>query len=124
MREPVRAHKFKRFSASKRRTKSLYFLPQPVKCAELRLYPGGRAVTSNHRTQNGNRYVYKVGPPRRYYRYSGMAAHKLACRRPGFMKAEHLDEVVWNDVKWMVWYPGLIVAGMASMNIQADNGWE
>ncbi len=88
------------------------------------MYLGGRAVTSNYQTQNGKRYVYKVDPPRRYYRCFGMSVHKLECRRPGFIKAEHLEEFVWNEVKKMVQHPGLIVAGIESLNTQEDDGWD
>ena len=53
-----------------------------------------------------------------------MAAHKLECRRPGFVKAERLEELVWNEVNKMVQHPGLIVAGIESLNTQGDDGWE
>ena len=122
--ERVRARKFKRFSHSKRNTKTFYLLQHMVKCAECGLYLGGRAVTSNYQTQNGKRYVYKVYPPRRYYRCFGMSVHKLECRRPGLIKAEHLEEFVWNEVKKMVQHPGLIVAGIESLNTQEDDGWD
>ena len=95
-----------------------------VKCAECGLYLGGRAITSDYQTQNGKQYVYKVDPPRRYYRCFGMSAHKLECRRPGFIKAEHLEELVWNEVKRMVQDPCLIVAGMESLSTQEDDGWD
>ena len=95
-----------------------------VKCAECGLYLDGRAVTSNYQNQNGKRYVYKVDPPRRYYRCFGMSAHKLECRRPSFIKAERLEELVWNEVKRMVKPPGLIVAGIEFLNTQEDDGWE
>ena len=52
-----------------------------------------------------------------------MAAHKLECRRPGFVKAERLEELVWNEVNKMVQHPGLIVAGIESLNTQGDDGW-
>ncbi len=42
----------------------------------------------------------------------------------GFIKAEHLEELVWNEVKRIVQHPGLIVAGMESMNTPEDDGWE
>ena len=122
--ERVRARKFKRFSHSKRRTKTFYLLQHMVKCAECGLYLGGRAITSDYQTVNGKRYFYKVDPPRRYYRCYGMTSHKLGCRRPGMIRAEHLEDHVWNEVKRMIQHPGLIVAGMESMNGQEDDGWD
>ena len=53
-----------------------------------------------------------------------MSAHKLECRRPSFIKAERLEELVWNEVKRMVQHPGLIVAGIESLNTPEDDGWE
>ena len=122
--ERTQARKRKWVSESKRNTKTFYLLQHMVKCAECGLYLGGRAVTSNYQTQNGKRYVYKVDPPRRYYRCFGMSAHKLECRRPSFIKAERLEELVWNEVKRMVQHPGLIVAGIESLNTPEDDGWE
>ena len=122
--ERVRARKFKRFSHSKRRTKTFYLLQHMVRCAECGLYFGGRAITSNYQYRNGKRYVYKVDPPRRYYRCYGMSSHKLDCRRPGFTKAEYLEGLVWSEVKRMVQHPGLILAGIESMSTQEDDCWE
>ena len=122
--ERVRARKFKRFSYSKRNTKTFYLLQHMVKCAECGLLLRGRAITSNHQIRNGKKYVYKVDPPRRDYRCGGMSAHKLECRRPSFIKAERLEELVWNEVKRMVQDPGLIVAGIESLNTQQDDGWD
>ena len=98
--ERVRARKFKRFSHSKRNTKTFYLLQHTVKCAECGLYLGGRAVTSNCQKQNGKRYLCKVNPPRRCYRCFRMSVHKLECRRPGFIKAERLEE--FTDVPLLV----------------------
>ena len=53
-----------------------------------------------------------------------MSAHKLARRKPGFIQAEHLEELVWKEVKRMVQDLGLIVPGMESMNTQEADGWE
>ena len=122
--ERTQARKRNRVSESKRNTKTFYLLQHLVKCAECGLYLGGRAVTSNYQTQNGKRYVYKVDPPRRHYRCFGMSVHKLECRRPSFIKAERLEELVWNEVKRMVQHPGLIVAGMESLNTPEDDNWE
>ena len=120
----MRARKFKRFSYSKRNTKTFYLLQHMVKCAECGLLLRGRAITSNHQIRNGKKYVYKVDPPRRDYRCGGMSAHKLECRRPSFIKAERLEELVWNEVKRMVQHPSLIVAGIESLNTQQDDGWD
>ena len=61
--ERERARKFKRFSHSKRNTKTFYLLQHTVKCAECGLYLGGRAVPSNCQNQNGKRDLCKVYPP-------------------------------------------------------------
>ncbi len=122
--ELAQARKFKRFSHSKRNTKTFYLLQHMVRCAECGLYLHGRSLRKISHYQNGKRYAYTLDPPRRYYRCGGMTSHKLECRRPGFIKAERLEKFVWNEVKRMVQSPGLIVAGIESLSTQDDDGWE
>ncbi len=122
--ERVKARKFKRFSHSKRNTKTFYLLQHMVRCSECGLYLHGRAQSKKSQYYNGKRYAYTLDPPHRYYRCGGMTSHKLECRRPGFIKAERLEEFVWSEVKRMLQNPGLIVAGIESLGSQEDDGWE
>ena len=123
--ERARARKFKRFSHSKRNTKTFYLLQHMVKCAECERYFYGRSVRRKSQYYNGKRYAYTLNPPRRYYRCGGMTSpNKEGCRKTGFIRAERLEEFVWNEVKRMVQSPGLIVAGIQSLSAQEDDGWD
>ena len=46
----------------------------------------------------------------------------MGCRKPAMIRAEQLEELVWNQVKGMVQNPELIVAGIESLDAQEDGG--
>ena len=46
----------------------------------------------------------------------------MQCRKHPFIRAERLEEVVWGEVKNVLENPGLIVAGIESLDSQADGG--
>ena len=46
----------------------------------------------------------------------------MDCRNPAMLRAEQLEELVWNQVKGMVQNPELIVAGIESLGAQEDGG--
>ena len=72
---------------------------------------------------NGRVYKYELDPPRRYYKCYGMQAHRLGCRERSMIRAERLEGLVWSEVKKVLETPGLIVAGVESMDAQEGGGW-
>ena len=60
--------------------------------------------------------------PQRHYHCYGMLREHMDCRNPAMIRAEQLEELVWNQVKGMVQNPELIVAGIESLGAQEDGG--
>ena len=58
----------------------------------------------------------------RYYNCYGMLNEGLRRREHPLIRAKRLEELVWGEVKTMLENPGLIVAGIESLNSQADGG--
>ena len=67
------------------------------------------------------RYRYDLPTPHRYYMCNGTLSLRLQCRERSHIRAERLEEPVWNEVKRVLQNPGLIVAGIDSLDSQ-DSG--
>ncbi len=72
--------------------------------------------------RDGKSYRYELDPPHRYYHCYGKHNIGAKCREHGYIRAERLEELVWGQVKKMLENPGLIVAGIETLNSQADGG--
>ena len=108
-------------SRAKRNTKTFYLLQHLVRCAECGFLLGGRTTKRNVFRRHGKVYEYDLDPPRRYYRCYGMQSYRTRCREHPFIRAERLEDLVWSEVKQVVQNPNLIVAGIHSLEDQADD---
>ena len=114
--------KKRRLTRSGRNTKLFYLLQHLVRCTECGMLMGCRATRRQTTRSAGKTYSYELDPPRRYYKCYGMERAGVQCRKRPFIRAERLEEVVWGEVKNVLENPGLIVAGIESLDSQADGG--
>ena len=124
-----RAQKLKkqRSRKAKRNTKVLYLLQHLLKCGECGRNFHTRASWTTTSVRNGKAYSYDLPPPpppRRYYMCNGMQGMRLSCREHPYIRAEQLEEPIWNEVKRVLQNPDLIVAGIATFDSQEGGGME
>ena len=122
--ERAQALKKQRSRGARRNTKVLYLLQHLLCCGECghNFHAKSQWRTSNVR--NGKMYRYDLPVPRRYYMCNGMHSMRLRCRARSSIRAERLEEPVWNEVKRVIQDPDLIVAGIDSLNSQGGAGLE
>ena len=53
-----------------------------------------------------------------------MQHFRTGCRKHTMIRAERLEGLVWGEVKKVLESPGLIVAGIESLDTQEDGGLE
>ena len=114
----VQAIKKRRTSQSRRNTKVFYLLQHLVRCTECGMLFGGRAAKQNTVRRRGKVYHYDLDPPRRYYQCYGMQKRLFRCREHSFIRADRLEELIWNAVKQSLQKPEIIVAGVAALRNQ------
>ncbi len=114
--------KKQRLTRSGRNTKIFYLLQHLIRCAKCGYVMGCQANRRQTVKRDGKSYKYELDPPHRYYRCYGKLNIGMRCREHGYIRAERLEELVWGQVKKMLENPGLIVAGIESLNTQADGG--
>ena len=121
-----RAQKLKkqRSRKAKRNTKVLYLLQHLLKCAECGRNFHTRASWTTTSVRNGKPYTYELTTPRRYYMCNGMQGMRLRCREKPYIRAEQVEEPIWNEVKRVLQNPDLIVAGIADLDSQEGGGLE
>ena len=83
-----------------------------------------RFKTKANTKYKDRRYTYDLKTPSRYYRCYGMQREHLRCRERPYIRADRLEELIWNVVKSVVQNPDLIVKGMESMGERQDGGLE
>ena len=112
--EGAQAAKRARYSAARRNTKALYLLQHLLRCTECgRKF---RAVSRwrTHATRGGKRVAYDLKVPLRYYACTGSVL-RLRCREKPTIKAERLEQRVWEEVKGVLQEPSVIIAGIAAL---------
>ena len=114
--------KKRRFTRSGRNTKLFYLLQHLVRCAECGYLMGCRANRRQTGMRNGKVYRYELNPPLRYYNCYGMLNEGVRCREHPFIRAERLEALVWGEVRNVLENPGVIVAGIESMDSRANDG--
>ncbi len=111
----AQATKRARLSRAKRNTKILYLLQHLLRCTEC-----GRTFQAHSRWHaNAIRHGQQVSAPLRYYACTGSKL-RLRCREKPSIRAERLEERVWDEVKRVLQEPGVIIAGMEAVG-QGDN---
>ena len=119
--ERARVLRRKRYTKAKRNTKVFYLLQHLLRCSECGLLMGCSANTKKAVKRNGKVYKYELDPPRRYYKCYGYQTLRLRCREKPMIRAERLEELVWNEVRRVLANPGLIIAGLESLT-DGDGG--
>ena len=119
-----RAHTLRRrrYTRAKRNTKVFYLLQHLLRCSECGLLMGCSANTKKAVKRNGKLYKYELDPPRRYYKCYGYQTLRLRCREKPMIRAERLEELVWNEVRRVLANPELIVAGLESLTDSGGGG--
>ena len=110
----AQAAKRARLSRAKRNTKVTYLLQHLLRCAECgRTF---RAASRWHRNavRHGQRIPYDLKNPLRYYSCTGSKL-RLRCREKPSIRAERLEERVWEEVKQVLQEPGVIIAGIEAV---------
>ena len=110
--ERARALRRRRYTRAKRNTKVFYLLQHLLRCSECGLLMGCSANTKKAVKRNGKLYKYELDPPRRYYKCYGYQTLRLRCREKPMIRAEGLEELVWNEVRRVLANPELIVASL------------
>ena len=111
-----------RKSRSKRNTKVEYMVQHLVRCEVCEMLMGGRATKQNTVKRGGRTYVYEIDPPRRYYRCYGMQQRLTNCREPKFIRAELLEDLIWDEVAGVLRQPERITSSLGTLT--AENGSE
>ena len=121
--DQVQAIKRRRMVQSKRNTKVFYLLQHLVRCTQCGMLFGGRATKQNTVRRHGKVYRYYLDPPRRYYQCYGMLKGLFRCREHPAIRAERLEDLIWNAVKQVLRNPEVIVAGIAALGTPEDVGF-
>ena len=114
----------KRRTRSYRNTKIFYLLQHLVRCTGCGMLMGCMATRKRTVKRNGKVYKYEMDVPRRYYKCYGVQHFRTGCRKHTMIRAERLEGLVWGEVKKVLESPGLIVAGIESLDTQEDGGLE
>ena len=122
--ERAQALKKQRSRKAKRNTHVLYLLQHLLKCGECDHNFHARAAWTSVSVRNGKKYTYELTTPRRYYMCNGMQSMRLGCRERPFIRAERLEDPIWDEVKRVIQNPDLIVAGIDTLDSQDDGGLE
>ena len=92
----AQALKSQRRQKSNRNTKIFYLLQHLVSCAECGLMFACRSSTHTYFRRKGKvRKQARVTPQRHYHCY-GMLREHMDCRNPAMLRAEQLEELVWE----------------------------
>ena len=116
--------KKRRSTRSKRNTKVLYLLQHLLKCGECGHSFHAKSTWGSLKVRNGKRYRYDLPVPNRYYKCGGMHSLRLQCRERPYIRAEQLEEPIWDEVKRVIQDPGLIVAGIEALDTEGGVGLE
>ena len=121
-----RAQKLKRQRSrrAKRNTKVLYMLQHLLRCGECGHNFSAKSSWSTTNVRNGKKYRYDLPTPRRYYMCNGMQSLRLRCRERPQIRAERLEDRVWDEVKRVLQNPDLIVAGIDTLDSQESGSLE
>ena len=121
-----RAQKLKkqRSRTAGRNTKVLYLLQHLLKCGECGHNFHAKSTWRTTNVRNGKKYRYDLPVPRRYYKCNGMQSLRLRCRERPHIRAERLEDRVWDEVKRVLQNPDLIVAGIDTLDSQEGGGME
>ena len=122
--ERVQALKKQRSRRAHRNTKVLYLLQHLLKCGECGHNFHSKSTWRTTNVRNGKKYRYDLPTPRRYYMCNGTQSLRLRCRERPNIRAERLEEPIWSEVKRVIQNPGLIVAGIDTLNSQEGGGLE
>ena len=121
-----RAQKLKKQRSRRagRNTKVLYLLQHLLKCGECGHNFHAKSIWRTTNVRNGKKYRYDLPTPRRYYMCNGTLSLRLRCRERPHIRAERLEEPIWNEVKRVIQNPDLIVAGIDTLDSQKGGGLE
>ena len=109
-----------RRSRSRRNTKVFHLLQHLVRCSECGMLMGCIVIRRKTAKYKDKTYKYELDPPHRYYRCYGMQTHRLGCREHPMIRAERLENLVWDEVKKVLEDPSVIVAGIESLGNRED----
>ena len=111
-------------SRAKRNTRVFYMLQHLVRCSGCGMLLGGRASKQNTVRRNGKVYHYDLEPPRRYYQCYGMQKRLFKCRKHPFIRADRLEDLIWEQIAKVVRSPEIIVTGLEALSAGQDTGLE
>ena len=112
----------KRKTYSGRNTKIFYLLQHLVRCTECGMLMGCMATRKRTVKHGDKTYKYEMEIPRRYYKCYGVQHFQTGCREHTMIRAERLEELVWEQVKTVLSNPALIVAGIQSLGEKEEGG--
>ena len=113
----AQAAKRARYSGAKRNTKALYLLQHLLRCSECGRKFRAHARWRTHATRHGQRVNYDLKVPLRYYACTGTVL-RLRCREKPTIRAEKLEQRVWNEIKGVLQEPSVIIAGIEALGEQ------
>ena len=81
-------------------------------------------LTCELKLEDGSVYSRPSPTPLRYYMCNGMQSMRLRCREKPYIRADRLEEPIWNEVKRVIQNPDLLVAGIDTLDSQEGGGLE
>ena len=109
-----------RTNHSTRNTRVLYTLQHLVRCTVCGMLLGARATRRRTVKRAGKVYQYDLNPPDRHYRCYGISAGIRKCREHPFIRADLIEDVVWDEVKRVLQHPEVIRSGIESLGTVDD----
>ena len=121
-----RAKKLKkqRSRRAKRNMKVLYLLQHLLKCGECGHNFHAKSTWTTTNVRNGKTYSYDLPTPRRYYKCNGMQSMRMDCREKPYIRAEQLEEPIWNEVKRVIQNPDVLVDCIDTSDAQDSTSLE
>ena len=95
-----------------------------LRCGECGHNFHAKSTWSTINVRNGKNYRYDLPAPRRYYKCNGMQSMRLSCREKPYIRAEQLEEPIWNEVKRVIQNPDVLIDCIDNSNAQGSGSLE
>ena len=112
--------KEQRRTNAKRNTKVFYLLQHQIYCESCGRMMGCMTTKFATSKKKGKTYRYELNPPKRYYCCYGSIFDKSECREQKYIRAEKLEDLIWQETVRIIRDPQIVISGLESHNIDFD----
>ena len=106
---------------ARRNTKAVHLLQGIASCEECGFKFRVIRQRGSRVRRGGKTFEYTYKVPLTYYKCGGMLEHRLSCREHGFIRADVLEGVVWDEAVRVLKDPGLVTKGLLADVEAADS---